>query len=85
MLKDKIDSGAFLLLQCSLVESSESNCEFVVVVVRSLAFFRETGPEKTCKNKGTQHTNKQETFDADQRSQTNKKNLLRFIQVYKLL
>jgi hypothetical protein len=26
MLKDKIDSGAFLLLQCSLVESSESNC-----------------------------------------------------------
>lgn len=36
MLKDKIDSGAFLLLQCSLVESSESNCEFVVVV-RSLA------------------------------------------------
>jgi hypothetical protein len=37
MLKDKIDNGAFLLLQCSLVESSELNCEFVVVVVRSLA------------------------------------------------
>jgi len=37
MLKDKIDNGACLLLQCSLVKSSELNCEFVVVVVRSLA------------------------------------------------
>jgi hypothetical protein len=36
MLKDKMDNTAYLLLQCSLVESSELNCEFVVVVVRSL-------------------------------------------------
>jgi hypothetical protein len=43
MLKDKIDSGAFLLLPCSLVESTESNCEFVVVVVRSLAEYSVLG------------------------------------------
>jgi hypothetical protein len=43
MLKDKIDSGAFLLLQCSLVESSEPNCEFVVVVVHSLAEYSVLG------------------------------------------
>ena len=42
MLKDKIDSGAFLLLPCSLVESTESNCEFVVVV-RSLAEYSVLG------------------------------------------
>ena len=43
MLKDKIDSGAFLLLPCSLVESTGSNCEFVVVVVHSLAEYNVLG------------------------------------------
>jgi hypothetical protein len=28
MLKDKIDNGAFLLLQCSLVEVFQDNCSF---------------------------------------------------------